>query len=91
MIVLGTTLFVKELQKDMTVNGLVQKYDDSSPYMLVKIEALGKDLENIPEYQDIDNIVLLILRGNKTPYRDGYIIDNSPVKFIYTKEEYEAL
>ena len=91
MIVRGTKMIVKELQKDMTINGLVQKYDDSSPYMLVKIEVLGEDLQNIPEYQDINNIVLVALRGNKTPYRDGYIIDNGTVQIVYTKEEYEAL
>ena len=91
MLVTKKNLYVKELIKDLKVDGLVQKYDDNSDFMFVKIIEVGKEIENKVEYQDKENTVLVLKRIAKIPFISGYFINEEDILAILTKEEFEAL
>lgn len=93
MLITGNYIRVKELQKDIMVDGLLQKYDDSSPYMFGKVIDAEKKIMN--EFStitpDINNIVILFKRINKLPYLNTYFVDRNDVIAIMSMKEYENL
>lgn len=93
MLITGNYIQVKELIKDVTVDGLLQKYDDSSPYMFGKvINANKKILEDLSVINpDINNTVILFKRINKLPYLNTYFVDKNDVIAVMSIEEYESL
>ena len=93
MLITGNYIQVKELIKDVTVDGLLQKYDDSSPYMFGKvINANKKILEDLSVINpDINNTVILFKRINKLPYLNTYFVDKNDVIAVMSMEEYESL
>ena len=93
MIITGNYIQVKELQKDMKVDGLIQKYDDSSPYMFGKIIDAKNEIKNelMIYSNDISNLVILFNRINKIPFLDTYFVDRQNVIAIMTIDEYNNL
>lgn len=91
MIVTGKRFFVEELKKDITVDGLVERYDESNNFMLSKIVELGEELQNEVKYQNYNNIVLLTSRIDKVPFKGGFFVPETAVLAILSKEEYDNL
>ena len=93
MIITGNYIQVKELKKDLVVDGLIQKYDDNSPYMFGKvINANKKILEDLSTMvPDVNNLVILFNRVNKLPYLNSYFVDRQNVIAIMDMEEYNNL
>lgn len=92
MIILGDYLQVEELQKDIQINGIIQKYDDSSPYMFGKIINGKEDvINNLSKYGDIESIVVIFRRPAKIPFIGSYLVDAKDIIGIMTMNEYEAL
>lgn len=93
MIITGNYIQIEELQKDIKVDGLIQKYDDSSPYMFGKIINANKKI--LDEFSTIDsninNLVILFNRVNKLPYLNTYFVDRQNVIAIMNMEEYNNL
>lgn len=92
MKIIGKYLQVKELVKDLSVNGLLQKYDDSSPYILAEIVNAEQEIYNkLSTYGDVDNLVVIFRRPNKLPFLDTFFVSNEDIIAIMSKEEFEAL
>ena len=93
MIITGNYIQVKELKKDLVVDGLIQKYDDSSPYMFGKVlNANKKILEDLSTMvPDVNNLVILFNRVNKISYLNSYFVDRQHVIAIMDMEEYNNL
>lgn len=93
MIITGNYIQVKELKKDLVVDGLIQKYDDSSPYMFGKVlNANSKILDELSVISpNINNTVILFNRVNKIPYLNSYFVDRQNVIAIMDMEEYNNL
>lgn len=91
MFVTGKRFYVEELKKDITVDGLIERYDESNNFMLSKIIEVGEELQSDIKYQNKDNIVLLTSRIDKVPFKGGFFVPETAVLAILSKEEYEAL
>lgn len=91
MVVLGKRLLVKELIKDIKINGLIQKYDDSSDFMFVQVIEIGEGLQDKPEYQNIENLVLVLKRIAKIPFIESYFINEEDILAVMSKDEFEEL
>ncbi len=93
MIITGDYIQVKELQKDITVDGLLQKYDDSSPYMFGKVINAHKNIldELSVISPDIHNTVILFKRVSKLPYLNTYFVNRQDVIAIMSMKEFETL
>lgn len=91
MLVQGRRFYVKELKKDLTIDGLQERYDESNPFMLCEIIEVGKGLDSAVEYQNPEDKVLLTSRGNKIPFRGGYFVEEQYVLAVFTREEYNNL
>lgn len=91
MVVLKNGLIVKELIKDIIIDGLIQKYDDSSDFMFVKIIQIGEELIKKPEYQNTKDLVLMLRRINKVPTPFGYYINESDVLAVLTDDEFNQI
>ncbi len=91
MIVLGRNIYVQEIKKDIKVDGILQKYDDSSDFIFAKIIEVGDDLLSIPYLQDKDNTILVLRRISKSPFYDGYFIKFDDILATMTLEEFNAL
>lgn len=83
---------VKELKKDFTVDGFLEKYDDSSPTFFGKVIDADKEIkESLFKNYNIDNIVLQLSRGNKTQSLGGYLVRKENIISIMTEEEFNSL
>jgi len=93
MIITGNYIQVKELIKDVVVDGLIQKYDDSSPYMFGKVINAKKEiLDDLSVLTpDINNTVILFSRINKLPFLDTYFVDKQHVIAVMSMEEFNNL
>lgn len=93
MIITGNYIQVEELKKDLIIDGLVQKYDDSSPYMFGKVINAKKEIldELNVISSDVNNLVILFNRVNKLPYLNTYFVDRQYVIAIMSMEEYNNL
>ena len=91
MFVTGKRFFVKELKKDIKVDGLLERYDESANFMLAEVLEVGEELQNDIKYQDKENIVLLTSRIDKIPFKGGFFVPETAVLAIFTKKEYEEL
>lgn len=91
MFVTGKRFYVEELKKDITVDGLIERYDESNNFMLSKVVEVGEELKNDVKYQNYENIVLLTSRIDKVPFKGGFFVPETAVLAILTKEEYEKL
>ena len=93
MIITGNYIQVKELVKDVTVDGLIQKYDDSSPYMFGKVINAKKEiLDKLSTLSsDINNTVILFNRVNKLPFLNTYFVDKQHVIAVMSIDEFNNL
>lgn len=95
MRVLNDNLLVKELQKNLTNDGILIKYDDSNPYMFVKLmydlpntfaEELGVEAYELP------NLVFMIKRVAKIPViNDCFAISKKDIICFMTRKEFDEL
>ena len=91
MLVLGKSLLVKELKKDLVVDGITQRYDDSNAYMFVEAIEIGEDLHSIPALSN-NGAVIIIKRIAKVPFIENmYFIHYDDILAIMDREEYDAL
>ena len=85
-------VIVKELQDNIVIDGLLQKYDDSSPFMFGVIIDGNKEVLN-SLYAKANNYggktVISFFRVNKTPYLGNYLVDADNIIEVMTAEEYE--
>ena len=93
MIITGNYIQVKELVKDVTVDGLIQKYDDSSPYMFGKVINAKKEiLDDLSVINpDVNNTVILFNRVNKLPFLNTYFVDRQHVIAVMSMKEFNEL
>ena len=87
-------MLVRELQKDFMVDGLIQKYDDSSNVMYGKvIDASDTVLNYLSTVGYLSNMVVMFKRLAKIvpPGLNGYLVSFEDVIAILTKEEFEKL
>ena len=93
MIITGNYIQVKELVKDVMVDGLLQKYDDSSPYMFGRVINANKTIldELSTIITDTNDVVVLFKRVSKLPYLNTYFVDRQDVIAIMSMKEFEAL
>ncbi len=93
MVTVGRYLKVKELQDDFMVDGLLQKYDDSSSFMFGQV--IGGNMEILNNLGTISgynqNIVISFKRVAKLPYLNCYLVSNEDLIDVMTYEEYEEL
>ena len=88
--IIRKSLIVKELQDDMLIDGLLQKYDDASPYMYGKVidgEASLLDKLNTMTNFGEDSVVSFF-RVNKTPYNGNYLVDYDNIIEVISESEY---
>ena len=86
-------LLVEEIQLDYTIDGLLQKYDDTDPIMIVKVLDCDTDTEsNLLTYtNDLSNTYLLCNRLNKTPWHGKYLIKKDNIIAILTEQDINTL
>lgn len=84
-------ILVKELTDDMMIDGLIEKYDDNSPFIHAKIiEATDKFIQDISlEYSSLGDCVVLFSRPNKIPYLGNLLVHEADLIATMSKEEYE--
>lgn len=95
MALLNNYIKVKELTDNMMIDDMLEKYDDTSPYMFCKIIDIDKNVLNkitldlgIEEFQ-LYNLVLVVKRVTKIRGFKGLYIQLSDVIEVVTKDEYE--
>lgn len=90
---LGKFIKVRELQDDFMIDGLLQKYDDSSPFMFGVViggnDALLDELSTCSNYGD--KIIISFRRVAKVPYLNCYLVSKEDVIDVMTESEYEDI
>lgn len=89
----GKYIKIKELQDDFMIDGLLQKYDDSSPFMFGEVLG-GNDilLNELSTYSNYgDKIIISFKRIAKVPYLNCYLVSKEDVIDIMTESEYENI
>ncbi|MBQ2639165.1 MAG: hypothetical protein IJF92_00145 [Bacilli bacterium] len=100
MALLNNYIKVKELTDNMQVDGMLEKYDDTSPYMFCKIIDIDADaLNKITSKTDMHNnqismsqlfkSVIVVKRVTKIRGFKGYYIQLSDIIEIIPSEEYD--
>ena len=93
MVTVGKFLKVKELQDDFIIDGLLQKYDDSSSFMFGQV--IGGNIDILNELGTIagyeQNIVISFKRVAKLSYLNCYLVSKEDLIDVMTYEEYEEL
>ena len=88
---LDSVVKVKELQDDITIDGLLQKYDDSSPIMIGVVvggnEAVYNKLSTTATYGE--PLIITCYRANKVSYYGTYIVKAEHIIDVMSKTEYE--
>lgn len=82
---------VKELQDDIFVDDLLQKYDDSNPIMIGIVVGGNEQLLNrLRTCVDYDEpIIITSYRGNKVPYFGVFNVKAEHIIDVMSKSEYE--
>ena len=89
--ILRKCVLVKELQDDMIIDGLLTKYDDSSPYMYGKVIDGSKELLDrlYAAANDYGSATIIsFFRVNKTPYEGKYLVDEDNIIEVMNISEY---
>ena len=98
---LNNYIKVKELTDNLTFDGMLEKYDDTSPYMFCKILDLDSEvLDKLTSKVDFkgnkfethnlfNNAVLVVKRVTKIRGFNGLYIQLSDVIEIIPKDEYQ--
>lgn len=90
---LGKFIKIKELQDDFIIDGLIQKYDDSSPFMFGVViggnDNLLDELSTCSNYGD--KIIISFRRVAKVPYLNCYLVSKEDVIDVMTESEYEDI
>ena len=90
---IGKFIKIKELQDDFIVDGLLQKYDDSSSFMFGEIiggnESLINELNTYSNYND--KLIISFKRVAKVSYLGCYLVSPEDVIDIMTESEYENI
>lgn len=99
MALLNKYIKVKELTDNLEIDGIVEKYDDTSPYMFCKI--LDADADVVCQLEHLKNIhgeeiglhnlyqsILVVKRVTKVRGFNGYYIQLQDVIEIIDKETY---
>lgn len=100
MALLNNYIKVKELTDNMQIDGMLEKYDDTSPYMFCKIIDIDADaLNRITSKTDMHNnqismsklfqSVIVVKRVTKIRGFKGYYIQLSDIIEIIPEEEYK--
>lgn len=92
MALLNNYIKVKELTDNLEIDGMLEKYDDTSPYMFAKIQDIDKEaLHKIVASTGLDehivwNSVLVFKRVTKVKGFLGYYVQVSDlIEIIDTK------
>lgn len=92
MLLCNRYLKVQELTDNLEVDGIVKKYDDTSPFMFAKIIALDTNCRIAKEFPDLlenlANYVVVFKRATKFPILDGFCLHEDDILMILTNEEY---
>nr|DAG51215.1 MAG TPA: hypothetical protein [Caudoviricetes sp.] len=92
MRLLNRYLKVKELTDNLEIDGIVRKYDDTSPFMYAKIEAIDPNCRLAKECPDVAenpaNYVVVFKRATKFPILDGFCLHEDDILMALTNEEY---
>ena len=90
---LGKFIKIKELQDDFIIDGLIQKYDDSSPFMFGVViggnDNLLDELSTCSNYGD--KIIISFRRVAKVPYLNCYLVSKEDVIDVMTESEYKDI
>ena len=87
---LAKCLKVKELQDDIVLDGLLQKYDDSSQIMIGKVLGGNKELyEKLLACVSYGDIIITFKRVAKIPYFGMYLVSESDIIDVMTVDEYK--
>lgn len=90
---LGKFIKIKELQDDFIIDGLLQKYDDSSPFMFGVViggnDALLDELSTCSSYGD--KVIISFRRVAKVPYLNCYLVAREDVIDVMTESEYNDI
>ena len=83
-------ILVKELTDDMMIDGLLEKYDDNSPFIHAKVIEASRDfLYRLNEEYPSQDAVILFSRPNKIPYLGYLLVHEADIIATMSKEEYE--
>lgn len=92
MVFLKSNILVKELQADFVIDGLIEKYDDSSPVMYGTIIDVSEEIRSkLTIYGELENTVLMFKRVAKIPVLGGYLVNYDDVIALMSIEEYNKL
>ena len=92
MVFLKNNILVKELQADFVIDGLLEKYDDSSPVMYGIIVDVSEEVRNkLTIYGEIENTILMFKRVAKVPVLGGYLVNYDDVIALMSIEEFNKL
>lgn len=90
---LGKFIKVRELQDDFMIDGLLQKYDDSSSYMFGVViggnDNILDELSTCSSYGD--KIIISFRRVAKVPYLNCYLVSKEDVIDVMAESEYEDI
>lgn len=85
-------LKVEELQDDITVDGLLQKYDDSSQIMMGHVLGGNDELMNkIRSKIQYGKVMITFKRVAKVPYFGMYLVEEPDIIDIMSEEEYKKV
>ena len=97
MLVLNGYLEVKELKDDLVEDGIIQKYDDNSPYIYARM--INVDPKILEEFSAMEkemaqpktHTIILTRRISKIPVNGNYFVHKSDVIKLLTESEYNKL
>lgn len=86
-------IIIKEVSKDITIDGILKRYDTSDPIMYGEVirgnDQLVDSLSTMVDSRD--GIIVSFFRGNKTEYMGYYIVDRSSIIDVFSKKEFDAI
>lgn len=90
---IGKYIKVKELQKDFTIDGLLEKYDDSSPFMFGLVVDGNEDIMNkLSTYGNYgEKVIISFKRVAKIPYLGQYLVSFEDIIDVMTESEFNKL
>ena len=90
---LGNFIKVKELTDDFVIDGLLQKYDDSSTYMFG--EVVGGKAELVDTLNTAitynEKTIISFKRVAKTPYLNCYLVAKEDIIDVMSESDYRSL
>ena len=83
-------LKVKELQDNIVVDGLLEKYDDSSQIMMGQVLGGNEELlDKIRSKISYGKVIITFKRVAKVPYFGMYLVEEPDIIDIMSEEEYK--